>query len=299
MDCVWFVSGFRRPWEAAVIGNLAAALGTKNFLPGPPLVYVDGGTAYLHADGVLSWNSLTFFERAKIVLFKGKVWHLWGNAPSWWGWVRLRARTVHTSLDAHPKWKGHPTRLFAEQARDGESLIVPTFEVKAAWAEGHEEDSPDFSLLLAVSPDEALKGVLAESKITPIFLSVSETEASLKRAKALLVDDSPSNVLLAAYLTMRGVPVVASRDAPLPRAVLGPGGYIVPKAASRNPAPGDALSENGMNPMNWKEALEEALSDAGRSASASARRFLKANYSLTGAVESLERLYRTVAEGKS
>jgi hypothetical protein len=296
MECIWYVSGFRRPWEAAVIGNLAAALKTGDeFFP---RVYAEGGTANFRVEGILSWGSLTFFERAVLVLFRGRLWHLWGDAPSWWGWVRLRARTVHTSLDVRPRWRGHPTRLFAEQAREGESRIVPTFEVKVAWTDDKEDASTSF--LLAAQPEEALKDamneVLPKWGVEGVFLNMprsglgSESESEpgffqpelLKKTQALFIDDTPSNALLAAYLTMRGVPVVIRRvdkDNPLLRAVLGPGGYLTPGGESKE---------------DWKATLDEAMSEKGRSASAAARRFLKENYAASGASESLMELYRSV-----
>jgi hypothetical protein len=279
IECVWYVS-FRRPWEAAVVGNLAMALKTKKGGLKAPQVYVKGGTANFRFDGVLSWDSLTFFERAAAVLFKGNLWHLWGDAPFWWGWVRLRARTVHTLLDTHPKWRGHPTCFFAEQAHEGESLIVPTFNTKIAWTNGRdEEDAQASRLLLAAEPGQNLREALTELEMDVLPLEALETEASLKRGKALFTDDHPSNVLLAAYLTMQGVPVVAY-DTPLLKAVLGVGGYVT--------APRDD------DKSSWTKALGDVMSEAGRSASASARQFLKKNYGTSDAVDSLEKLYQSV-----
>ncbi|MDR1376851.1 MAG: hypothetical protein LBJ22_05020 [Synergistaceae bacterium] len=286
MDCIWYVSSFRRPWEAAVIGSLAAALkagGVK-----APQVYVEGGTANFRIDGILSWNSLTFFERAAIVLFKGNLWHLWGDAPLWWRWIRLRARTVHTLLDTRPRWKGHPTRFFPEQAHEGESLIVPTFDSKVAWAKDG-DDLQGSTLLLAAPPDKNLSEALAGSEVRGLALDAAETETSLKRGAALFTDDHPSNVLLAAYLTMQGVPVMAY-DAPLLKSVLGLGGYVaVPRDDDKT---------------SWPKAVCDVMSETGRAASASARRFLKKNYSAPDAVKSLENLYQSVtnpsgAKGKS
>ncbi|MDR1623164.1 MAG: hypothetical protein LBS00_12425 [Synergistaceae bacterium] len=301
IDCVWYVSAFRRPWEAAVIDSLAAALKAKKGELKTPQVYVAGGTANFRIDGILSWNSLTFFERAAAVLFKGSLWHLWGDPPFWWGWIRLRARTVHTVLDNSPKWRGHPTRFFAEQARQGESLIAPTFDAKIDWTdgkskgddeEGKVEKKPS-TLLLAAPLDknlaEALDSGIDGIPVRTSEVGASETETSLKRGHALFTDDSPSNVLLAAYLTMRGVPVVGC-DAPLLQAVLGAGGYVaVPRGGDRS---------------SWTKALGDVMSEAGRSASAGARHFLKKNYAASDAVESLEKLYRSAtsrgaAKGKS
>jgi hypothetical protein len=288
MECIWYVSGFRRPWEAAVVGNLAAALRAGGEFS--PRVYAEGGTANFRVEGVLSWKSLTFFERAAIVLFKGRLWHLWGDAPFWWGWVRLRARTIHTSLDARPRWGGHPTRLFSEQALEGESRIIPSFEVKVAWAD--RGGAPASIFLLAAEPDEALKEALKEIMKEALPEGDAETVSLvssggsgafqpelLKKSRVLFIDDNPSNALLAAYLTMQGVPVIA-KGGPLSRAVLGPGGYLTPKGGEKE---------------DWRTAFEEAMSEKGRSASASARRFLKENYAAPGATEALAELYRSVA----
>ena len=150
-------------------------------------VCVDGGTANFHSDGVVSWRSLTFFERLAAVLFKGRLWHLWGKAPFWWGVVRLRARTVHTSLDDAPEWWGHPTRLFEEQARHGESLIVTTFEAKAVRAgkekgrEAGEESSSSSAVILAGSPSAAFRGALDELKMTGLPLVGAVTDSTLRR----------------------------------------------------------------------------------------------------------------------
>ena len=79
-DRVWFVSGFKQPWEADVISNLAEALKNRGM---SLQVYSKGGTARLNVGEVMSWNSLTFFERMAAILFGGKLWHLWGDAPLW------------------------------------------------------------------------------------------------------------------------------------------------------------------------------------------------------------------------
>jgi len=286
IKCIWYVSGFRRPWEAAVVGSLAVALKTTEPDSYDLQVYTEGGTANIRFDGVLSWNSLTFFERVKIVLFGGKLWHLWGDAPPWWGWVRLRARTVHTSLAPEPDWRGHPTRFFAEQTGEGESRVLPTFDVKAAWTDGNDDVDRAPALFLAARPGEALRGALRELRIEGIPLDVDETEQSLKRGDAVFVNNSPSNALLAAYLTMRGIPVLTDPDVSLLKTVLGPGGYISPQNVDEF----FATSETAR--MLWKEALDKVFYEAGRAASASARHFLKENYSLLDSAESLKRLYR-------
>ena len=84
-------------------------------------------------------------------------------------------------------------------------------------------------------------------------------------------------------MTMRGVPVVA-RETPLMKEMLGPGGYIAAPPADDRP--------------EWKKTLLMAASDAGRSNSATARRFLKDNYGASAAAESLLSLYETAGRGR-
>jgi hypothetical protein len=287
-DCIWYVSDFRRPWEAAVIDGLAAALKTRGVIWPSLQVCVDGGTANFRADGVASWRSLTFFERLAVVLFKGKLWHLWGKAPFWWGLVRLRARTVHTSLDDAPEWRGHPTRLFEGQARHGESLLNLAFEAKAAWAGKEKGEESSSAVIFAAEPGAALREAVEELKMTGVSLAGAATDSTLRRGDILFAGGTPSDALLAAYLTMQGIPVFAAAETPdapaaFLSAALGRGGYIVPRTDDKK---------------GWKTALGEAASEAGRAASASARRFLQDRYEAAGAVKSLETLYRAVMGGK-
>lgn len=279
-DCIWYVSDFYRPWEAAVVGSLAAALNAK----GVPLqVYTEGGTGNLRTDDVQSWSSLTLFERLITVLFRGKLWHLWGKAPCWWGIVRLRARTVHTTLDALPEWRGHPTRLFAEQIREGENLLKPTFEVKVAWA-GESAEEIQSVLLLATEPSEPLQGALDRFGMAVIGLAGAGTilNSSLEKGKILVVDDSPASALLAAYLSMQGLPAVTRKSSPTEN-LLGKNGCIAVE---------DDTEEA------WLRALEMARSDEGRTVAAGARCFLKENFTASASAEILIDLYRSVTRGK-
>jgi glycosyltransferase involved in cell wall biosynthesis len=199
--------------------------------------------------------------------------------------VRLRARTVHTSLDGAPEWRGHPTRLFEEQARHGESPILPTFGAKAVWtATGKEEGEKSSSaVILAAAPSAALREALEESGTAGVLLTGAVTDSTLRRGGVLFAGGGPSDALLAAYLTMQGVPVIAASATPFLSALLGGSGYIVPRTADRE---------------GWRTALEEAASEAGRASAASARRFLKERYGPDDAAKALENLYRAVTGGK-
>jgi glycosyltransferase involved in cell wall biosynthesis len=84
-------------------------------------------------------------------------------------------------------------------------------------------------------------------------------------------------------LTTQGVPVLAASETLFLDALLGRGGYIVPRTDDR---------------AGWSAALGEAASETGRAFAASARRFLQSRYEAAEAVKSLEDLYRTAAGKK-
>ncbi|MCR5346431.1 MAG: hypothetical protein K6E38_01525 [Fretibacterium sp.] len=127
IPCVWYVSRTVNPWEQSLIDSMAASLRARG---GNVSLYVDGGTAELGE--ACSWRALTGLERAGRILGRGALWHLWGKAPSWWWLIRLRFRAVHTSFDEKPAWAGYPSRLFPDSARNGESVIIPTFAARGA-----------------------------------------------------------------------------------------------------------------------------------------------------------------------
>jgi glycosyltransferase involved in cell wall biosynthesis len=149
---------------------------------------------------------------------------------------------------------------------------------------------------MAAEPDAALGEAMSEVlpewgvECLPLDEPGSFQPELLQKSRVLFMDHTPSNALLAAYLTMRGVPVM-TRDGPLPRALLGPGGYLTPRGDGDK----EDWKKEDWKKEDWKTALNEALSEKGRSASASARRFLKENYAASGAAESLMELYRSTS----
>lgn len=278
--CIWYISGLNNPWEKAVIASMLTALRASGY---PLSVYVDGGISHMHAEGLVSWSALPFFDRLNVIMFKGKLWHLWGKAPFWWGLIRLRARTVHTSLDAVPRWRGYPTRIFVSQINAGEGLINPIFDIKGDWAGEEAEDGVSSILLADFKPENSLKAVLEESSFNVLKLSKGTIPFSeLKSIRLLVSDDKPLSLLLAAYLTLRGIPIVA-RSSPAFSALLGKEGYVAVEKDER---------------VLWQEAIDKASSETGHAISASARHFLKTSFSSGASADSLADLYRFIMEGK-
>ncbi|MBQ9564093.1 MAG: hypothetical protein IJU98_00765 [Synergistaceae bacterium] len=104
---------------------------------GKVTVYMDGAMGDAGADGVYAWKALTGWERLITVLGSGGgMWHLWGDAPFWWGWIRLRSRTAHTAFKERSSdkvsWRGYPSRLVPEDAREGEAVLVPAFGARVS-----------------------------------------------------------------------------------------------------------------------------------------------------------------------
>lgn len=282
VSCTWYVSKISHPWERAMIGDMGAALRARGF---GVSIYTDGGTMDFGVDGVFSWRSLTGLERVKLILSSaGTLWHLWGEPPAWWSLVRVRSRTVHTSWMPAPAWRGHPSRLFAEQAGDGETVIKPTFESRLAQpggeAGGSSPRAPAVYVNLA-SAKPALVKAISDLKCPVLDLGTGRFGASSAKTGCLVSGDSPSEALLAAVLTLQGLAVVGP-NSPYLHALLGDEGY---------------LSVEGDEEGAWRDAIAQALSERGRALSTSARHVIKTRYSAAECALSLEAMYRSVLEG--
>ena len=282
VPCIWYASKIAHPWERAMIGNMGAALRAR----GVGLsIYTDGGTTDFCLDGVLSWRALTLLERMRLILSSaGALWHLWGEAPRWWGLVRVRSRTVHTSWRPNPVWRGHPSRIFTEQADDGETVIKPTFESRLAQpgegADGSSSRAPAVYVNLA-SAKPALVKAISDLNCPVLDLGTGRFGASSAKSGCLVSGDSPSEALLAAALTLQGLAVVGPSSSYL-RSLLGDEGY---------------LSVEGDEEGAWRDAIAQALSERGRALSTSARHVIKTRYSAAECALSLEAMYRAVLEG--
>ena len=282
VPCIWYVSKIAHPWERAMIGNMGAALRAR----GVGLsIYTDGGTTDFCLDGVLSWRALTLLERMRLIFSSaGALWHLWGEAPRWWGLVRVRSRTVHTSWRPNPVWRGHPSRIFTEQAEDGETVIKPTFESRLVHTQGAVDVPPDGSRAVYVKLESAsasLRKAVAALSCPVVDLGTGRVGASAAKSGCFVSGDGPSEVLHAAAMTMQGLAVVGPGTSYL-RSLLGDEGYF---------SVGEDWEEA------WKDAINQALSEQGRALAISARHTIKTRYSASDCADSLEAMYRSVLEG--
>ena len=282
VPCIWYASKIAHPWERAMIGNMGAALRAR----GVGLsIYTDGGTTDFCLDGVLSWRALTLLERMRLILSSaGALWPLWGKAPRWWGLVRVRSRTVHTSWRPNPVWRGHPSRIFTEQADDGETVIKPTFESRLVHTEGAVDVPPDGSRAVYVKLESAsasLRKAVAALSCPVVDLGTGRVGASAAKSGCFVSGDGPSEVLHAAAMTMQGLAVVGPGTSYL-RSLLGDEGYF---------SVGEDREEA------WKDAINQALSEQGRALAISARHTIKTRYSAAECADSLEAMYRSVLEG--
>lgn len=282
VPCIWYVSKIIHPWERVIIGNMGAVLKARGY---GLSIYTDGGTTDFCVDGILSWKALTGLERLRLILSSaGGLWHLWGDPPPWWSLVRIRSRTVHTSWQPAPVWRGHPSRLFTEQAGDGESVIKPTFESRLTHSEEPSEGSSLSSHALYVNLQKAtssLRKAVAALKCPVVDLGTGRFGVSSAKSGCFVSGDGPSEALLAAALTMQGLVVVGPETSYL-HSLLGDQGYF-------------SVEEDGEEA--WKNAIHRALSDQGRALAISTRHTIKTRYSAVESAGTLEAMYRSVLEG--
>lgn len=280
IPCIWYVSKIAHPWERAMIGNMATALRARNVSVS---LFVDGGTTDFCVDGILSWRALTGLERMRLVFSGGSLWHLWGTPPLWWGLVRVRSRTVHTSWAPSPAWRGHPSRLFTEQAGDGESVIKPTFESRLPQAEEPATERSEAAYLNWRDAPPNLRKAVTDLGCRIVDLRSERFNTASAKSGFFLSGGSPSDALLAAALTIQGLAVVGRDSSYLHSLLGGEGSFIVEE------------DEEGA----WRQAMERALSDQGRARATSARHFIKTHYSAAESADTLEALYESVLEGNA
>lgn len=287
-DCYWYLSESLRPWEAAVAGAVARAAIRDGAVIRS---YSGGGTESLGIPGLLSWRSLNAMERLFIVAARGNLWHLWGQPPSWWMFVRARSRTVHSRFDEGSKWEGHPTTLFSAAPR-GYTYIPPAFEMKMSWGTEEGKDIFDESrpalFLLTGSADDGRLYAQTAASLSSMLIDFDRAEEGVKlfasgNCVLLLPRPTDSLALLAAFASLRGIPTVAARSAALDELV-GKDGYV------------SLISESA---EDVKKAFTTVLGEGGRGASAFARRNVTEAYPPDRSARKLRELYRAVSEDDS
>ena len=285
-ECYWYIGASLRPWESAVAGALARGLLKEGF---PLRCFSGEGGENLGIPDLLSWNSLTLLERSVLIGARGNLWHLWGNPPFWWKFLRVRARTVHTRFDGVCEWKGHPTRLASSLCSAGETYIPPTFDVKVHWIEDEtaaekEDLSPLFLLHRGTREDWKLFGNAAEEFSGVLRDPEGDSEGgklpSSGNAFLLLPRPDLSSALLAAHGALMGIPAAASPSLLLDE-ILGKEGYI------RLPLPKDR--------EEVLTSLRVLTGEGGRNASAAARRYGTEQFPPSRGAGKLLSLYRTLS----
>ena len=292
--CYWFVEDSPFPWESEVIGSLAAAARER----GEDIsVLCAGGTDNIGGDAV-SWASLNAMERSLLIGTRGSLWHLWGPPPKWWSAVRLRVRTVHSSMDPVPQWRGHPTSLFRCKAGRGEFFIPPAFEYRVPMEQDAGAPDETKALVLACSRSGGLypgfrdivrqlgKSVYSlpfPGVSVPWSIPMASHGDAVRRfdrtgGVLLIPTVTESLALLSARAALSGVPTVAP-SSPFLAELLGEDGYLVP-------------ADNALS--GWKNVLEDAFGEAGRGVAARARRRIRENYPRERGGEALEQLYQTL-----
>lgn len=284
-ECFWYIGESLLPWEAASAGALARAL-----IRGGTAVkaFAASGVDGLNIPGILSWRSMTSAERASAALIRGRLWHLWGTPPPWWPLVRLRARTVHSSFLPHTDWKGHPTVMSAVGRTGRETYIPPALEVKVNWnADGapRRDKVGDGPVCLFAGNEDRIADYSFTEREGSDFHFIGEDGRegmeNLAEGRTVLIieNPTPSLALLAAAGALMGAPTAAPESLFMDE-MLGPDGYI------------------RLNPENLRESFALLTGEAGRGASASARRLASEQFAPEKGAKRLENLYRSLARKK-
>lgn len=276
IPCIWYVSKTVDAWQRALIGRMAESLRSRGVSLS---LYVDGSVAGIDARDVSAWSALTGLERASRITFSGRaLWHLWGDAPAWWWIVRLRSRAVHTSFKEKSSWCGYPSRIFPDQARNGEALLLPAFDFRIS---GVGEEGPLPVVCLGGAASQSLKAALSGNEFSVLSADELSPDALTARSGVFIAGPQGFDALRAASLTMQGL-VAAAIESPYLNALLGNEGYI--RAAED--------TEEA-----WRLTLEAALSERGRAVAVSARHFIKARCSPERCADSLVSLYSSAMGG--
>ena len=287
LSCIWYIPHNIPTWERSLIGSMAAALKSRAEI----IIYAAGGVNDIKFNNAFSWQALTSLERLKHILFSGKrLWHLWGDAPSWWPLIKLHARTVQTlnfnfNNNKNFKWQGCPSRLFPDTKNlNGEFILIPSFEEAKAANNiiNHAAASQSINPAVYASPESMSKFKILSNlniKLDGKFIEViNNNNFNLKSGVFVADSFNISDALRAAAMSMQGLAVAAAQSDYLDK-LLGRDGYFVL----------DCNDEDAQ-----REVILKALSEQGRRMAAAARHFIKENYSADKCADSFIELYKNI-----
>ncbi|SMG32523.1 glycosyltransferase [Dethiosulfovibrio salsuginis] len=282
---VWFLSRSLRSWDIMSLGLVARQLSSSGIRL--TVISQSGFFPGGFAD-VISWRGLDGFDRAMSVAFRGRLWHLWGQAPKWWPVVRARATTVHSFKGSDEEWQGHPaifagTGLFSER-----NAWTPAFERDLSWGKPGEDKGDPIAMVVfpssSVRPDRSILESLQRGIGMPLVRLSDQTGAL--PVPGGTVDESDAVRLLAGRARLLVLPGVDLSSAILAGfASL----YGVPTLAPWSPLLDDLLGVNGY--LTDKTSLS---GENGRIAAAAARHRLSEHFTSENSAESLQSIYRTV-----
>lgn len=208
------------------------------------------------------------YNRIKNIFLRREIWHLFGEAPSWWRIIRLHSRTVHTLLEGSKNWAGYPSRFFTEGSLNGEAVIFPVFDSISS-------NSEEGRKAIYVLGDKKFPELGTDCEIVDISGKILRPEAL--SGIYIAGDTGPREAMRAGLLTMRGLCIASKKSGYLDE-ILGPGGYF--------------LIDDEETDMN--RIVRQGLADKGRHTAIAARHFLKSRRSHEKCTDSIINLYRKV-----
>ncbi len=282
---VWFLSRSLRSWDVMSLGLVARQLSSSGVRL--TVMSQSGFFPWGGAD-VVSWRGMDGFDRAMSVAFRGRMWHLWGQAPRWWPVIRARATTVHSFKGGDENWQGHPavfagTGMFSER-----NAWIPAFERDLSWGRPGEDKGDPLALVVfppsSVRPDRAMLEALQKGIGMPL-VRLSDQTGSLPGSGGT-VEESDAVRLLASRARLLILPGVDLSAAVLAGfAAL----YGVPTWAPWSPLLDDLLGADG-----YVKDRPSTTVEIGRTVAAAARHRLSEHFTPELSAESLRSIYRAV-----
>ncbi len=293
LNVVWYASSGLRPWEKKVLLDLAEALAPA---VASLKVYAADAQGWEGAFSVLSWKNRDLLSLGRTLFTEGRLWHFWGQAPSWARALALRAGVVHTQWRDFGPWRGSMSTMLPVSPEGGAARLSPLFRSRSLWL-SEEGTSPSAGgeplAILALPMGRSLPDWSDGLHLTPVPLGSDargERRGLLEReilsrwrerGGALLLPWVTADLAwLAVHGALLGVPTLARRSSFLDEC-LGSEGYVAVR---------------GSDDVGWRSALEASGDPDGPPAAAAARRWVEGRFSGPTAVDRLLALYGQIVE---